>query len=81
MGIAEDKIKHFLAGFIIATVATLIFGALWGIIATVVIGASKELIYDKLLKKGTPEVADFLFTLAGGLNALLILGIGYLILR
>lgn len=31
-------------------------------------GAAKELIWDKWLKKGTPEFADAWFTLWGGLG-------------
>jgi len=69
-----DKHKHALAGLAIAFVATVILGFLinppydfligWGIAG--LIGAGKELIYDKLLGKGTPSTLDFWVTLLGG---------------
>lgn len=59
-----DKILHFLAGYAISlTIAQ--SSVWWGFVIGVVIGILKELIYDKLLKKGTPDVWDAVWTAAG----------------
>ncbi len=64
MKIAKDKKLHFLVGFLIALLVN--------IYAVIVIGALKE-IYDKVSKKGTPELLDFIYTVVGGLMAYLLL--------
>jgi hypothetical protein len=56
--IPQDKLLHFIGGIVLGVV----FGA-W---VAVVIGALKEVVYDYLLKKGTPEFDDFLATALGG---------------
>ena len=63
----QDKLKHLLAGIGIS----LVFGVqfpppLIGLITTAIVGALKEIIWDWLLKKGTPEFLDFVATVAGG---------------
>jgi hypothetical protein len=35
----------------------------------IIIGAGKELIYDKLFKRGCPELDDFTWTMIGGIIA------------
>ena len=72
--IGRDKIKHFFAGLAIAIVAGLSFCPLIGLATAAVIGALKEIVWDWLLKKGTPEFLDFVATVAGGV-------IGYTLLK
>lgn len=67
-----DKLYHFIAGFVIAIVFGLI-SPITGLITSVIVGAGKEVIYDKIMKKGCFEVLDFVATCIGGV-------IGYLIL-
>ena len=68
---ARDKKLHFIAGFIIALIGSLIFKGfdpfypLLGFLLGVIAGAAKELIWDYTLDKGTPEMQDF-FATAGG---------------
>ena len=70
--IKKDKLLHFIAGTYIFMLSA-IFVNLWvALLIVVVIGALKELVYDKALKKGTPEVLDFLFTFLGGMFTFLI---------
>ncbi len=64
MKIAKDKKLHLIIGFFIAL--------LLNIYIVVLIGAGKE-VYDKVSKKGTPELLDFIYTVAGGILAYLIL--------
>ncbi len=67
-----DKILHFLAGYAIVMTIGLwlpICGPTVGIIAGVVAGAAKELIYDKAMRRGTPDWWDFIYTGAGSVAA------------
>jgi len=67
-----DKVYHLVAGFVISALIGLI-NPITGLIASVIVGVGKEVIYDKLMKKGCFEVLDFVVTCIGGV-------IGYLIL-
>lgn len=40
----------------------------WTMGTTILVGGGKELIYDKWMNKGTPDVKDFLWTVGGGLT-------------
>lgn len=64
----KDKKLHIYAGLALSLVAGLLFTPLWGLIIASVIGALKEIVWDWLLKKGTPECMDFVATVAGGLT-------------
>ena len=72
--IQVDKQKHLLAGLALAIIAGLLFCPRIGLAAAAVIGALKEIVWDWLLKKGTPELLDFVATVAGGV-------IGYTLLK
>ena len=74
-----DKVKHFIAGIVIAIVTDIAYWVLmfafpklppiWfvGFLVASIIGALKEIIWDWLLKKGTPEWFDFVTTMFGGI--------------
>jgi hypothetical protein len=62
----RDKLKHLLAGIGISLVFGVQFSPLIGLITAGIVGALKEIIWDWLLKKGTPEFMDFLATALGG---------------
>ena len=70
---ARDKKKHFWAGLALSLLAGLLFCPLTGLAAAAVVGALKEIIWDWLLKKGTPEFLDFVATVAGGVLGAVIL--------
>ena len=69
MKIPQDKKKHFVAGFAITAIVSLFFGYIIGVIVAV-IAAVKEL-YDKVKGTGTPEVLDFVATIAGAAAAVI----------
>lgn len=46
----------------------------WGLGTAAGVGAAKEIVWDLMLKKGTPELLDFIATAAGGV-------IGYVLQR
>lgn len=73
-----DHRAHLIIGVPIGLVALTIFGTAWApLVAAVVIGFGKELVYDKLLGRGTPEWIDALCTSAGGAAV----AVAYAILR
>lgn len=62
----QDKLEHLLTGIGIGLIFGVLSSPLIGLIAAAMIGALKEIIWDWLLKKGTPEFMDFLATALGG---------------
>lgn len=93
MRLQKDKVMHFYAGIALSLVAGLLYGlvrqylpiwakvnpALVGFVVAAIGGASKELIWDKWWKKGTPEWLDCWATCWGGVIGfvlLKILGVG-----
>ena len=70
----KDKQLHLLTGLALSILAGLLFCPLTGLIVAAVVGALKEIVWDWLLKKGTPELLDFVATVAGGV-------IGYTLLK
>jgi len=72
--IQVDKQKHLLAGLALAIIAGLLFCPRIGLAAAAVIGALKEIVWDWLLKKGTPEFMDFVATVAGGAIGYVLIG-------
>ena len=71
MKMKKDKLLHIVAGFIIAFVVGL-FHPLLGLTIAVIVGACKELVYDKAMNMGTPELNDFIATAFGGIIGFLI---------
>jgi hypothetical protein len=65
----QDKLKHLLTGIGIGLIFGVLFSPLIGLIGAAMVGALKEIIWDWLLKKGTPEFMDFLATAFGGVIA------------
>ena len=69
----KDKKLHLLAGLALSILAGLFIYPLIGLATAAVVGALKEIIWDWLLKKGTPELLDFVATVAGGVLGAVIL--------
>ncbi|MDI9470783.1 MAG: hypothetical protein QM296_11365 [Bacillota bacterium] len=64
--IPQDKVGHFLIGAGISLVVGGLVDPDTGLIAATVAGVAKEVVWDKLLARGTPEFMDALATAAGG---------------
>lgn len=71
--LARDKQLHLVAGFVIGAAVTGLSSFIaeqycWavGLFVAALVGVGKEAIYDKMMKKGTPEIMDALLTLVGG---------------
>ena len=67
-----DKIYHLIAGFVISLLIGLI-NPVMGLITSIIVGAAKEIVYDKLMKRGCFEVLDFVATVIGGVIGFLII--------
>jgi len=65
----NDKLIHLMGCFVVCTVLSAVIPAPFAAGVTLALGAAKELIYDGLLKKGTPEWADWWADVAGVLLA------------
>jgi hypothetical protein len=55
-----DKLKHFFWGAIIGFPLVMLFG-IYGLIVCGIFYALKEIVYDKLLGKGNPEIMDWVY--------------------
>ena len=62
----NDKTLHFIAGCIISAIFGNLVYPFFGVIMATFIGGLKEIAWDLLLDKGTPECRDWLYTVAGG---------------
>lgn len=63
--IRKDDLLHILFSVIIMTVLKLLLPWWIAALLTILIGILKELIWDKWLKKGTPEWRDLLSDIIG----------------
>lgn len=68
--IPTDKKKHFAAGFAICAIVSLFCGYLIGFAVAAIAAAGKEA-RDYITKKGTPEFADFVYTIVGAVAFIL----------
>lgn len=68
MKIQQDKKKHFVAGYAITIVVSILLGYIVGALASIVAGVGKE-VYDKVSGKGTPELLDVVATATGAVAA------------
>lgn len=74
MKLTLDKVTHFFAGYAICiTWFMFTHNILVAFLVAALIAALKELVWDWLLKKGTPEWADFIVTLIGGVVAVIVI--------
>lgn len=71
MKLAKDKTLHFNAGLALAIVFGAFFGAIVGLLLAVAAGVGKE-VYDYYTGKGTPELADVMYTWLGGVVGFII---------
>ena len=70
MRVPTDKVIHALAGACIAaTFYPISLGT--SVLLLVLIGAGKEVVYDKIMGRGTPSVLDAFVTIWAGLWMLL----------
>jgi hypothetical protein len=61
--IPKDKLLHFFVGSVVLFLSLLFFSTTASVFIVVALAAGKEIVYDYFLGKGTPEVADFVYTI------------------
>lgn len=71
--IPEDKLRHYLAGSLAAAAGGL-HSVLIGALLCAALAIGKE-VYDRVSKRGTPDLLDVVWTLAGGAAVLLPLAV------
>ena len=72
MKIEKDKVQHFIVGFIVSLVIGFILYPVWGFVASVFAGVSKE-VWDKFHPKtNTADTKDIAATILGGALAMII---------
>jgi hypothetical protein len=67
--IAHDKLLHFFVATFVSFALINLF-LYYGFVVCLLGFAGKEIIYDKIMKKGKPEILDFVY---GAVPAILIL--------
>ncbi len=60
----KDKLYHLIAGFVIA-ISIGLFSPILGLVAAVLAGIAKDVVWDLYLKRGTFELLDILATAVG----------------
>lgn len=60
--VPKDKLLHFVGGTFISFPLITLFSTT-GFLISILIFAAKEIIYDKIMKKGTPELNDFIYSI------------------
>ena len=71
--IPEDKLRHYLAGSLAASGGGL-HSVLLGALLCAALAIGKE-VYDRVSKRGTPDLLDVVWTLIGGAAVLLPLAV------
>jgi len=67
-----DKANHIIYGYGIYFLSCLLFSWWMSLSIVIFISAIKEVVFDKLMKKGNPELWDFILTVVGALPILII---------
>ena len=70
--IQTDKLLHFICGTYIYLIASVLLTPMLSILLVIIAGFAKEFIWDKWMDKGTFEWADIIYTVAGGVLALIL---------
>lgn len=67
-----DKANHIIYGYGIYFLSSFLFSWWISLSIVILISAVKEIIFDKLMKKGNPDLWDFILTIVGALPILII---------
>lgn len=70
--LSYDKCLHFIVGVLLASVLVHFLSPLSVLLVSLLIGVSKEVIWDMMMKRGSLEIMDVVYQIAGTLLILLI---------
>lgn len=63
----HDKLKHFFVGFFLFAGLSVFMENHLALCITAIVAVLKEIVWDGLMKKGTPEVRDIVYGVLPGL--------------
>ena len=70
--IQKDKLLHFTCGTYIYLIASVLLTPMLSVMLVVIAGFAKEFIWDRWLGKGTFEWMDIIYTITGGVVAMIL---------
>ncbi len=70
--IEKDKLLHFICGTYIYLIASVLLTPILSIGLVIIAGFAKEFIWDRWLGKGAFEWMDIVYTIVGGLMAMIL---------
>ena len=70
--IQKDKLLHFICGTYIYLIASVLLTPILSIGLVIIAGFAKEFIWDRWLGKGAFEWMDIVYTVVGGLMAMIL---------
>ena len=68
----KDKLMHFIAGTYIYLIASVLLSPMLSIMLVILAGFLKEFVWDKRLDRGSFEWMDIIYTVAGGVMAMVL---------
>ena len=68
----RDKLLHFICGTYIYLIASVLLTPMLSILLVIIAGFAKEFIWDRWLGKGTFEWMDIIYTITGGVVAMIL---------
>ena len=68
----RDKLLHFICGTYIYLIASVLLTPMLSVMLVIIAGFAKEFIWDKWLGKGTFEWMDIIYTITGGVGAMIL---------
>ncbi len=68
----KDKLLHFICGTYIYLIASVLLTPILSILLVIIAGFAKEFVWDKWLGKGTFEWMDIIYTITGGVVAMIL---------
>lgn len=68
----KDKILHFITGTYIYLIASALLTPMLSIMLVIIAGFAKEFIWDKRLDRGFFEWMDIIYTITGGVMAMIL---------
>ena len=71
--VQKDKLLHFICGTYIYLIASVFLTPMLSILLVIIAGFAKEFIWDKWLGKGAFEWMDIIYTITGGVVAMILL--------
>lgn len=69
----KDKLLHLICGTYIYLIASVLLTPMLSIMLVIIAGFAKEFIWDRWLGKGAFEWMDIIYTITGGVMAMILL--------